>query len=237
MRAIPWSGYPSQGYSQRYLAWQDSRTFTIVGTPLGDFIRARRDNIQPDLLGLPSRNRRRSPGRRRLDLAARAGVSVEYLARIEQGRDRNPSSAVVNAIADALSLAASERNHLRYLAKITSDECSANFKPAPPDRQVRSSVLRTLNLLEPGIAIVTNRLGDILAHTRGYESVTRGTGLLDDDPPNIRPDLIIPTGKRKGKNPSLASIYRALTEHEKAQAHPDAIEAAHAEFAAQQAGT
>ncbi|MEV3855302.1 recombinase family protein [Streptomyces sp. NPDC050095] len=49
----------------------------------------------------------------------------------------------------------------------------------------------------------------------------------------IRPDLFIPTGKRTGKNPSLASIYRALAEHEKAQAYPEAVEQAHAEHAAQ----
>lgn len=49
---------------------------------------------------------------------------------------------------------------------------------------------------------------------------------------DIRPDLIIPTGKRKGRNPSLASIYRALAEHEKRQAHPDAVDQARADFAA-----
>lgn len=115
----------------------------------------------------------------------RAGISVEYLTRIEQGRDRNPSAAVINALADALSLSPSERNHLRYLAKITGAECSADIRPGPPRRQVRPSVLETLRLLEPGIAIVTNRLGDVLARTRGYESVTSGTGLLDAVPPNL----------------------------------------------------
>ena len=48
---------------------------------------------------------------------------------------------------------------------------------------------------------------------------------------DVRPDLIIPTGKRKGRNPSLASIYRALTEHEKRQAYPEAADQAHADFA------
>lgn len=48
---------------------------------------------------------------------------------------------------------------------------------------------------------------------------------------DIRKDLIIPTGKRKGENPSLASIYRALAEHEKTQAYPEAVQAAHADFA------
>ena len=47
----------------------------------------------------------------------------------------------------------------------------------------------------------------------------------------IRPDLIIPTGKRKGQHPSRASIYRALAEHDKAQAYPEAIDQAHADFA------
>ncbi|TDD72147.1 XRE family transcriptional regulator [Actinomadura darangshiensis] len=156
-----------------------------MGTPLGNFIRAKRDSIQPESLGLPERGHRRSPGLRRLDLATRGGISVEYLTRIEQGRDRNPSTAVINALADALSLSPSERTHLRYLAKITGDRCSADFRPAPPPRRVRPSVLTTLRLLEPGIAIVTNRLGDVLAHTGGYESVTSGTGLLDTDLPNL----------------------------------------------------
>ncbi|MFE9813301.1 recombinase family protein [Streptomyces sp. NPDC005548] len=47
----------------------------------------------------------------------------------------------------------------------------------------------------------------------------------------IRPDLIIPTGERKGRNPGLASIYRALAEHEKAQAYPEAVEQARDDFA------
>jgi DNA invertase Pin-like site-specific DNA recombinase len=47
----------------------------------------------------------------------------------------------------------------------------------------------------------------------------------------IAPDLIIPTGKRKGLSPSVSSIYRALAEHEKARTYPEAIEAAHADFA------
>ena len=50
----------------------------------------------------------------------------------------------------------------------------------------------------------------------------------------IRPDLIIPTGKRKGQNPSLASIYRALAEHAKAKAYPEAVAQAHSDFAALQ---
>lgn len=156
-----------------------------MGTPLGDFVRAKRDSIQPESLGLPDHGRRRSPGLRRLDLATRAGISVEYLTRIEQGRDRNPSVAVVNALADALSLDPAERTHLRYLAKITGGECTAHPRPAPARREVRPAVLQTLRLLEPGIAMVTNRLGDVLAHTGAFEAVTSASGLLDAEAPNL----------------------------------------------------
>ncbi|MEV6742311.1 hypothetical protein AB0N14_37675 [Streptomyces sp. NPDC051104] len=48
----------------------------------------------------------------------------------------------------------------------------------------------------------------------------------------IQPDLIIPTGKRKGQSPSVASIYRALAEHANREAYPKAVERAHADFAA-----
>ncbi|MFC0503200.1 helix-turn-helix domain-containing protein [Micromonospora costi] len=156
-----------------------------MSTPLGDFIRAKRDSIQPESFGLPARDRRRSPGLRRSDLATRAGISVEYLTRIEQGRDRNPSSAILIALADALSLDPTERNHLRYLAKITGGECARRQPPAPPNRHVRATVRETLRLLEPGIAFVTNRLGDVLAYTSGFELVMRGTGLLDTGTPNL----------------------------------------------------
>lgn len=156
-----------------------------MGTPLGDFIRTMRDRTQPETLGLPDRGRRRSPGLRRVDLASRAGISVEYLTRIEQGRDRNPSIAVVNALADALSLGQTERDHLRYLSKISGGACAAHTQPAPPTRDVRPALLETLRLLEPGIAVVTNRLGDILAFTSGYETLTREAGLLEPDEPNL----------------------------------------------------
>ncbi|MEV7053206.1 MULTISPECIES: recombinase family protein [Streptomyces] len=51
---------------------------------------------------------------------------------------------------------------------------------------------------------------------------------------DIQPDLLIPTGRRKGQSPSLSSTYRALAEHEKARAYPEAVETAHTDFAALQ---
>ncbi|MFF0384150.1 hypothetical protein [Streptomyces sp. NPDC004286] len=57
---------------------------------------------------------------------------------------------------------------------------------------------------------------------------------LGESVEQIQPALLIPTGERKGQNPSVASIYRALAEHENTQAYPEAVETAHADFAALQ---
>jgi transcriptional regulator with XRE-family HTH domain len=156
-----------------------------VGTPLGDFIRAKRDSTRPEDLGVPVQQRRRAPGLRRTELAVRAGISVEYLTRIEQGRDRNPSGSVVNAIADALSLDPAERRHLAYLAKISGGACAGPHRHEPPRRQVRPEVLQALQLLEPAVAIITNRLGDVLASTSGFRAVMGATGLLESEAANL----------------------------------------------------
>ncbi len=153
-----------------------------MATPLGDFIRSRRDATTPAQVGLPAGERRRAPGLRRSELASAAGISVEYLTRIEQGRDRNPSVPVINAIADALRLDKGEREHLRYLTKASSGECVA---PSPPSTDVRPPVRAVLNQLEPGIAVVANRLGDLLAYTSGFERLARPLGLLDTAAPNL----------------------------------------------------
>jgi transcriptional regulator with XRE-family HTH domain len=71
---------------------------------LGAFLRAHREAIAPADVGLPNGTRRRTQGLRRAELAALAGISVEYLTRLEQGRDRHPSFQVLAALADALHL-------------------------------------------------------------------------------------------------------------------------------------
>lgn len=154
-----------------------------MSTPFGDSIRARRDATAPATAGLAVRGRRRVPGLRRSELAALAGISVEYLIRIEQGRDRNPSVSVVNSLADALQLDLAERDHLRQVAKLTSATCLGVI--AQPRLDVRPTVKALLDQLEPGIAFVTNRLGDVLAHTSGFDLLTRPTGLLDGPMPNL----------------------------------------------------
>jgi transcriptional regulator with XRE-family HTH domain len=74
---------------------------------LGDYLRARREQVRPEDVGLDSGPRRRVPGLRREELAMLAGISVDYYLRLEQGRDKHPSSQVLDALARALRLARS----------------------------------------------------------------------------------------------------------------------------------
>ncbi|WP_033345012.1 helix-turn-helix domain-containing protein [Catenuloplanes japonicus] len=83
---------------------------------LGDFIKGRRGRIGAAQAGLTPIGRRRVPGLRRDELAQLAGVSTNYLIRLEQGIDRNPSGQVLRALAGALHLDADESAHLFALA-------------------------------------------------------------------------------------------------------------------------
>ena len=87
-------------------------------TDLGVFLRARREALRPADVGLVDNGRRRTPGLRREEVAALAGVSIDYLIRLEQGRDTNPSASVLAALAAALRLGDEERTHLAKLAAI-----------------------------------------------------------------------------------------------------------------------
>lgn len=86
------------------------------GNLLGQFLQARRAGIQPSQVGLAGYGRRRVPGLRRDELARLAGVSAQYLTRLEQGVDRHPSPQVLDALATALRLDPDAAAHLRALA-------------------------------------------------------------------------------------------------------------------------
>jgi len=90
---------------------------TLTGNALGDFLRASRGRLDPEDAGLVGgRGTRRVAGLRREEVAVLAGVSADYYARLEQGRERGPSSQVLDAIGRALRLDADSRGHLYRLA-------------------------------------------------------------------------------------------------------------------------
>ncbi|MFH8486410.1 helix-turn-helix domain-containing protein [Streptomyces longisporoflavus] len=151
---------------------------------LGTFLRTCREAVTPAEVGLPTGPRRRTPGLRRSEVATLAGVSVEYLARLEQGRDRHPSPQVLGALADALRLTVEERFHLRRLEKeMSGDPCCPTA--SEPSLSVRPTVRALVERLEPAPAVLLNRLSDVLAYTSGYERIMGPLGLLDHGRPNL----------------------------------------------------
>lgn len=161
------------------------RMARMMENELGDFLRSRREAVRPADVGLPAGFRRQTPGLRRAELATLAGISVEYLIRLEQGRDTRPSTQVLAALAQALRLTAADRDHLQQLATISQGtELCAHARQAAA-RTVRSTVHAILDRLDPAPAVVVNHLTDMLAWNDAYDRLARPFGLLDLTPPNL----------------------------------------------------
>ncbi len=160
------------------------RLVTVIDGELGQFIRTRRESVSPADVGLPTTQRRRTPGLRRAELATLAGISVDYLVRLEQGRDRHPSAQVLAALADALRMNDDDLTHLRRLATVAqgTELCPTLRTPAST---IRPSVQALLDGLEPAPAFVLNSIADVLAWTETYERLARPLGILDRQPPNL----------------------------------------------------
>lgn len=90
----------------------------MTATELGQALRRWRDRVSPDSAGLPAGGHRRAAGLRREELALLAGISVDYITRLEQGRSASPSGQIVEALARALRLSGDERAHLFRLAEL-----------------------------------------------------------------------------------------------------------------------
>ena len=92
-----------------------------------------RDRVSPEAAGLPVGGQRRAPGLRREELAGLAGISVDYITRLEQGRASHPSTQVVEALSRALRLSPDERAHLFRLAGLVapgSDTAAGYITPS-----------------------------------------------------------------------------------------------------------
>jgi transcriptional regulator with XRE-family HTH domain len=98
-------------------------------------IRAWRDRLTPAAAGLPPGRARRAAGLRREDLAELAGVSVDYIVRLEQGRATTPSAQIVSALARALQLSRQERDHLFRRAGLQPPQDGAITDHIPPGMQ------------------------------------------------------------------------------------------------------
>jgi transcriptional regulator with XRE-family HTH domain len=120
-------------------------------------LKSYRDRLSPADVGLPAGTRRRVAGLRREEVALQAGISVDYLVRLEQGRGPTPSDLVLTALARALRLSDDERDHLFHVAG------SAPPRPGHIMSTPRASTLRLLDRITDLPAVLIDAKGDVLA--------------------------------------------------------------------------
>jgi transcriptional regulator with XRE-family HTH domain len=127
---------------------------------IGEYLRARRELIQPEDVGLPQPDgRRRVPGLRRAEVAMLAGVSPDYYMRLEQGRDQRPSAQVLDALAGALMLDGDAREHLHRLARAPARRRVSRRR----EERVPPTVAGLIESWETTPAYVQGRYTDVLA--------------------------------------------------------------------------
>jgi transcriptional regulator with XRE-family HTH domain len=153
-------------------------------TTLAGFLRARREQLQPSDVGLPDSGRRRTPGLRREEVATLAGVSIDYLVRLEQGRDTHPSGSVIAALADALRLDEDERRQLSELA-LRGHAVELCPEARPLARDVAPTVRALVDRLDPTPAFVVGPSHDVLAWNPTWERLVGALGLLDGGAPGV----------------------------------------------------
>src|SRR4051794_16068554 len=133
------------------------------GKELGAFLASRRAKITPQQAGLPTfGGKRRVPGLRREELAMLAGVSVEYLTRVERGNAAGVSDSVLEALARALQLDEAEASHLHDLARATRGG-GAREPRRRAQLRVRPSIQRILDSMSTTPAFVRNGRLDVVA--------------------------------------------------------------------------
>jgi transcriptional regulator with XRE-family HTH domain len=128
-------------------------------TGLATFLRRRREALQPDDIGIPAGQRRRTPGLRREEVAVLCGMSTDYYSRLERGRGPQPSEQMITAIARGLHLTLDERDHLFVLA--------GHNAPARTTRNdhVNVGMMRILDRLADTPAQVVNGTGETIVQT------------------------------------------------------------------------
>jgi transcriptional regulator with XRE-family HTH domain len=143
---------------------------------LGDFLRARRARLRPGDVGLPpGPGTRRTSGLRREEIAALAGLSIDYYIRLEQGKESNPSGPILDGLARALRLNEEEHAHLYALANHAAGRTARAVSRA--SRAVRPGVRQLLETVRPCPAYVLTRTSDLLA--ANPEALTLFAGLAD----------------------------------------------------------
>jgi transcriptional regulator with XRE-family HTH domain len=150
----------------------------VRGSELGEFLRSRRARVDPAAVGFP-KDRRRTAGLRREELASLAGVTVSWLAKLEQGQAHAVSTEVLASLARALRLTDAEREHLFALAGFRSDEHRVDARVTDPIRKL-------LDALEPNPAYLLDRCWNIVAWNQAEAALFPGLLTRTDEPNLLR---------------------------------------------------
>ena len=174
---------------------------------LGPFLVARRGQLQPADIGLVSSGVRRVAGLRREEVALLAGMSVDYYTRLEQGRERRPSAAVLRGLARELDLDRDAGDHLFRLAGVPIGT------PSPTPEVVDPQLLTLLDSWPHNPAVVVDRALDVLA----VNSLARQLYVGFASPDNIaRMTFLDPAGRTffadwpRAADACVANIRHAL---------------------------
>lgn len=155
---------------------------------LGEFLRARRAALDPARTGLPSAGTRRVPGLRREEVAILAGVSSDYLTRLEQGRERHPSAQLLDALARGLSLDEHARRHLFALADLVAP--SGGHRPRA---ECAPDLLRLMDSWPTTPAMILTPTLDVLARNALARALYSG---FTQDDNLLRMTFLDPEGRR-----------------------------------------
>lgn len=143
---------------------------------LAEFLRTRREALQPEDVGLPRGGHRRTPGLRRDEVAELSGISTHYYTRIEQPRGPVPSVQVLAAIARGLQLNPDERDHLQRLAG------HPPVRSADPEHDISPGLRRIFDRLLDETALIVDEVGETLLQTPSAVALlgdeTRYSGMM-----------------------------------------------------------
>ncbi|ANF94994.1 helix-turn-helix transcriptional regulator [Paenibacillus bovis] len=144
-------------------------------SPLGEFIKSRRERLQPDQAGIqPLPGRRRTPGLRREEVAYLANMSVTYYTWLEQGRETRPSPEVLSSISTALQLSTDEHRYLLDLARNGSVDHTDTAEEAPSDTGFLQNIVDQLHYP----SFITDEGTDVIAWNRAAELCIADFGSL-----------------------------------------------------------
>ncbi len=150
---------------------------------LGEFLRARRAQLAPEDVGLPTTGRRRTAGLRREEVAVLAGVSTTWYSCLEQGRANQASASVLDSVARVLRLGDAERAHLFVLAGETSPKLRT-----PPD-VIDPAIVLVINALQYP-AYLVSRHDDLQAWNAAAAALFGNWVMPDADADTGKPNLL-----------------------------------------------